>query len=622
MADGQVVFEIVGDNKPIQKSLSETSKIINDESKKWDKSVDDTAGNISDNLIGAFKAVTTSAAFIKIGQMLVQLGGESIELASDLQEVQNVVDSAFGAEGAEKVNKWAEEARKNFGLTELQAKRYASTMGAIFKTNGIADDQLVKMSTDIAGLAADMASYYNMDFDTAFNKLQSGLAGMPQPLREIGVEMTEAAVSAYAMAQGYETAFDKMSESEKLMVRYQYLMDKTTLAQGDFAKTSDDFANSQRRMATGFDTLKAKLGEALLPIATEVSNAINDLLDLLIYEPPETVFDTAEQAMADAAGQTAQAQGILGYMDKLVEKYGEAAKDTDEWALALGRLKEVMPDINQFIDEETGALTATNEQLKEYVENRKQALIEEAKANAIRTLNEQYFQTGQDYYTAEVKRDIAREEMNAAREGIVNFIKSQNGWQDFKDDGSKTTGELTLMAKEIASATGESVAAIDELDRVYYEQMDVVMKNESEMTNLQSKMQSLQSDIAIANEALSRLSAAADSAASSVGGLPGINIDGSHAGGLDYVPFNGYLAQLHQGEGVLNAAENALWQNIKYGSGNGSITSDVLNAILGSNLQGVKAGGSVYLDGRTVGKVISDMQGQQYRSLQRSGWQQ
>jgi hypothetical protein len=620
MADGKVVFEITGDNSSVIKTLKDTTQQINKESKQWDKSVDDSSGNISDNLIGAFKAVATSAAFIKIGKMLLQLGGESIELASDLQEVQNVVDSAFGSEGAEKVNKWAEEARKNFGLTELQAKRYASTMGAIFKTNGIADDQLVKMSTDIAGLAADMASYYNMDFDVAFNKIQSGLAGMPQPLREIGVQMTEAAVSAYAMANGYETAFDKMSESEKLLVRYHYLMDQTTLAQGDFTKTSNDFANSQRRMATGFDTLKAKLGEALLPIATEVSNAINDMLDLLIYDPSDNIFDQAEDSIADAAGRATEAQGILGYMDKLYEKYGSAAESTDEWRQALEKLKAVFPEVNQYIDDETGKLTASNEQLKEYIENSKQAAIEDAKKAAIAGLNEQYIQAGQDYYTAEIKRDIATEEAAAARQSIVSYIQSRE--PEYRDTGFLTTEQLSWVANSWADEFGDSKDTIREWVRIFNEQTNEANKQQRAMDGFSTKMKSLEADLSIANAALARLSAAAESAASSVGGLPGINIDGSHARGLDYVPFDGYLARLHQGEGILTSAENTMWQNMKYLGNYNGITSDVLNAILGSNMESVKAGGNVYLDGMTVGKVISDMQGQQYRSLQRSGWQQ
>lgn len=627
MSDGQVVFEITGDSKPIQKSLSETTRAIQNESKKWDDTVDDSSGKISDSLIGAFKAITTSAAFIKVGQMLLQLGGESIQLASDLEEVQNVVDTTFGAAGAEKVNKWAEEARKKFGLTELQAKQYASTMGAIFKTNGIADDEIVKMSTDIAGLAADMASFYNMDFDTAFQKIQSGLAGMPQPLREIGVEMTESAISAYAMANGYETAFDKMSESEKLLVRYQYLMSKTSLAQGDFAKTSDDFANSQRRMQTGFDTLESQLGEALLPIATTVSNAINDLLDMLLYKPPETAFDVAEQSISDAAGAATQAQGILGYMEKLQEEYGDSAEGAKRWADALDELKKVFPDVNQFIDEESGKLKITNDELRAYIENSKQAAIEDAKKAALSSLTEQYMQAGKDYYTAEINRDMSVEKANQARQDLINYIKKSD--ENFTGTGASIE-QLEYAAQSVANEFGESQDTIAEWVRIFNESTAEAEAYNTQMQTLESTMTSLKADLDIASAALERLASAAGSAA---GGLPasvymnsgqyynalyGGKINGSHASGLDYVPFDGYIAELHQGERILTAAEASLSRSYGF---SGSYGPDVLNSILASNLSGLKTGGNVYLDGRTVGKVISDMQGQQYRSLQRSGWQ-
>lgn len=630
MADGQVVFEITGDSKPIQKSLSETTRAIQNESKKWDDTVDDSSGKISDSLIGAFKAVTASAAFIKVGQMLLQLGGESIQLASDLEEVQNVVDTTFGAAGAEKVNKWAEEARKKFGLTELQAKQYASTMGAIFKTNGIADDEIVKMSTDIAGLAADMASFYNMDFDTAFNKIQSGLAGMPQPLRDIGVEMSETAVSAYAAANGFETAFSEMSQADKYLVRYQYLMSQTSLAQGDFAKTADDFANSQRRMTTGFDTLKSKLGEALLPIATTLSNAVNDLLDMLLYEPPETAFDVAEQSISDAAGAATQAQGILGYMEKLQEEYGDSAEGAKRWADALEELKKVLPDVNQFIDEESGKLKITNDELRAYIENSKQAAIEDAKKAALSSLTEQYMQAGKDYYTAEINRDMSVEKANQARKDLIDYVASHAGQENFTGAGM-SIDQLKTAAQATANEFGESQETIAELCRIFDESTAEAEAYNAQMQTLESTMTSLKADLDIASAALERLASAAGSAA---GGLPasvymnsgqyynalyGGKINGSHASGLDYVPFDGYIAELHQGERILTAAEASLSRSYGF---SGSYGPDVLNAILASNLSGLKAGGNVYLDGRTVGQVISAMQGQSYRSLKRSGWQQ
>ena len=627
MADGQVVFDITGNNQPIQKSLDETTKKIQDESKKWDKSVDDSSGNISSSLVGAFNAVVTSAAFIKVGQMLLQFGAESVQLASDLEEVQNVVDVTFGTEGSKKIESWAKAASSQFGLTELQAKQYASTLGAMMKSNGMTSDEVLELSTDLAGLAADMASFYNMDFDTAFSKIQSAMAGMTLPMRQLGIDMTEGSLSAFAMAEGMETAYSKMSEKEQQLVRYRYLMKVTADAQGDFARTSDSFANSQRRMATGFDTLKAQIGELLLPIATDVSNAINDLLDILIYKPPETAFDVAEDSMSDAVKTATQAQGILGYMDQLQQKYGEAASSTGEWAAALERLKEVFPEVNKYIDTETGSLTASNEQLKAYVENSKQAAIEDAKRAALNTLSNQYVEAGQKYYTAEINRDMALAQAEQARMDLIGYIRSKPGNEEFTGEGFSMK-QLEDAAYAIANEFGESQSMIKEWSRIYNEQTGNAEKFGNEMVTLKSKMTSLESDLNIASQALERLAAAAGSAASSTSGGGGLwtysdrvkwynSYYGSHASGLDFVPFDGYVAKLHRGERIQTAAEASLLRMM--GSTQPAVDYGNIGAALWSGAP--KMGGDVYLDGRTVGKVLSEIQGRSYRSLQRSGWQ-
>ena len=629
MSDGQIVFQITGDNTNLKRTLEDTTKQIGREADKWDRTVDDSSGNISESLTGAFSTVVKSAAFVKIAQMLSQLAGESIQLASDLEEVQNVVDVTFGTEGSGKVEKWAKEATKNFGLTELQAKRYASTLGAMMKSSGMAGDEIVSMSTDLAGLAADMSSFYNLDFDVAFQKIRSGISGETEPLRQLGINMSVANLEAFALTKGLEKNFDEMTQGEQTLLRYQYLMSVTADAQGDFARTSDNYANSQRRMQTGFDMLKAKLGETLLPIATQVSNAVNDLLDLLLYEPPETAFDVAAESMTEAASGATQAQGILGYMDKLYEKYGSAATKTEEWATALEKLKEVFPEVNKFIDAETGALTASNEQLKEYIENSKQAAIEDAKKAALASLNEQYVSAGQAYYTAEINRDIAVEQANAARESLVGYVRSKPGNETFSGEGM-SIDQLQYAAQSVANEFGESQATINEWVKIYKDQTSEAQKYEGEMDSLALSMQSLETDLNIATAALERMSAAASSAAGSMGSGPeymtsgqyynwlySSRANGSHAGGLDYVPFDGYRAILHKGERVQTAAEANLAR--QYGLQKPGMDYGAFGSAMWENAP--KIGGNVYLDGKTVGRVISDQQGQSYRQLQRSGWQ-
>ena len=625
MSDGQVVFEIVGDNKPIQESLKETTRAIDSESKNWDKMVDDSTANMTSAFDKALDIKRIKDWGIEMAKELARFGIECIETASDLEEVQNVVDVTFGAEGSKKIEKWATEAGKNFGLTELQAKRYSSTLGAMMKTNGIADDDLYDISTNLAGLAADMASFYNMPFDEAFSKIQSGMYGIAQPLRQVGIDMTETAVAAYAAAEGFETEYSKMSEAEQIMVRYQYLMNQTSLAQGDFARTSDSYANSQRRVATGFETLKAQLGEALLPIASAVSDAVADLLEILTYKPPETAFDVAEDAMSSAAGQATQAQGILGYMDQLMEKYGSAAENTEEWAMALDHLKEVFPDVNQFIDEETGKLTKSNAELKAYVENSKQAAIEDAKRAALGELSGQYVQAGQQYYTAEINRDMARSQAEQARQDIINYIASHAGNEGFTGDGM-SMDQLKYAAEAVANEFGESQSTISEWVRIYNEQTTAAQNFQTEMENTKSKMESLEADLDIATAALDRMAAAAQNAAGALGsaGSTGMNsgqyynwfYGGGFASGLDYVPTEGFY-HLHPGERVQTAAEASFAR--QYGSQQPGLDYGTLGGVMRDN---IRPGGDVYLDGRTVGKVVSDLQGNQYRSLQRSGFQQ
>ena len=214
----------------------------------------------------------------RIGDELKDIALEGIDLASNLSEVKNVVDTTFGPEGAAKIYAWSNAAASAYGISNLNAQRYTGTLGAMLKSMNLSDDAVLEMSTSLVGLAGDMASFYNLDIDEAFEKLRSGISGEAEPLKQLGINLSVANLEAYALSQGIETAYNSMTQAEQATLRYNYLMQATADAQGDFADTSDSYANQQRILELNIENLKTAFGEKLLPSVTEVTAALNDLM--------------------------------------------------------------------------------------------------------------------------------------------------------------------------------------------------------------------------------------------------------------------------------------------------------------------------------------------------------
>lgn len=208
---------------------------------------------------------------------LVNFGKESIKLASDIEEVQNVIDVTFGR-GAAQIEKFAQSAATAFGLSELSAKQYAGTMGAMLKSSGLVANEAQEMSIALTGLAGDIASFYNLDTDTAFEKIRSGISGETEPLKQLGINMSVTNLEAYALSKGITKSYNAMSQAEQVLLRYNYLLSVTTDAQGDFARTSGSFANQIRILQLNFDQLRIAVGNALIPIAQAVLPSINAII--------------------------------------------------------------------------------------------------------------------------------------------------------------------------------------------------------------------------------------------------------------------------------------------------------------------------------------------------------
>jgi hypothetical protein len=259
--------------KPVRKMTIENKKFVNTiktDFAKAQRSVQKFGEN--------FKRVLQ----IGIGVALAAAGiaiSKGIELASDLVEVQNVVDTTFEG-SANTINQWSKTAIDAYGLSELQAKEFTGTMGSMLKASKISGENLAEMSMNISGLAGDIASFRNLRPEEAFEKLQSIVTGTTKPLRSLGIDMTVANLEAFALSKGITKSFKKMTEAEKVTLRYNFVLEKTRDMQGDFNKTlQTSFANQKRVLQTKFAQKMANAMTKLLPLLIKGGIFLNKMLD-------------------------------------------------------------------------------------------------------------------------------------------------------------------------------------------------------------------------------------------------------------------------------------------------------------------------------------------------------
>ena len=267
-----------------------------------------------------------SSAFGSLGRViagafavtkLVQFGKASIALASDLQEVQNVVDVVFG-ESASQINNFAKTAINAYGLSELSAKKYSSTMGAMLKSMGLSGDAVLNMSQSITALAGDMASFYNLNGDDAFNKIRAGISGETEPLKQLGINMSQANLEAFALSKGINKSVQSMSQSEQALLRYNYLLSVTADAQGDFARTSDGWANQTRILKEQFNSIKATMGSAFIAVLSPVVKMLNWIVSKL--QIAANYFKAFVEAITGVKAQSSSASsGMEGIADSATE---------------------------------------------------------------------------------------------------------------------------------------------------------------------------------------------------------------------------------------------------------------------------------------------------------------
>ena len=276
---------------------------------------------------------------------IINVSKNAIEFSSDMIEVRNVINGVFG-DATDDVESFAKSAIQNFGLTQLQASKMLGVFGGMLEASNIVGEAQTKMSKNLTALSGDIASFYNVPVEEAFNKLKAGLAGETEPLRAFGLNMTVANLEAYALSKGIDQSWKSMNQATQQTLRYNYILEHLALTQGDFARTSMTWANQVRLLSSNFQQLLSILGGAAIKVLYPVVVLLNQIVSLAI------------QASTRLAN-------IFGFDYKSLESQFGVGADMSDVLSTPASLEVDTSDIDNYSDAMTDAADSTKDFSKE-----------------------------------------------------------------------------------------------------------------------------------------------------------------------------------------------------------------------------------------------------------------
>ena len=312
----------------LQKALENVTRELEVQQSQWTQYGEkaEAAGkkisNVGDKITNVGKTLTTA-----ITAPLIAAGAASFKFASDMEESINKVEVAF-QNSSDIVKEFAQSSLTSFGISEGEALDAAATFGDMATSMGLSTEAAAEMATSLVGLAGDLASFKNIGIEEANTALKGIFTGETESLKTLGIVMTETQLAAYALENGITDNVSAMSQADKVMLRYQYILDSTKNAQGDFARTSDGAANQMRIFTEGTKELATSFGQILLPIGTKAVTKLNELLDsfnALSDEQKENILRWA--GIAAAIGPVTLVIGkVTGTVGKVVTSFGNLSR--------------------------------------------------------------------------------------------------------------------------------------------------------------------------------------------------------------------------------------------------------------------------------------------------------
>ena len=295
---------------------------------------------------------------------------EAVKAGGDLTEINHIVESMYG-DMSDAVKAWADTMLDRYGIASMEAKKYAGTLTAMSKAAGIATEDATQIGIGLTEAAGDISAFFNIDTADAYKKLQAGLAGQVRPLRSIGIDLQATTMKQFALDQGIQKSYTDMTQAEKIMLRYDYIMkvlssdyEKGIGVLGDYERTSLSFANSMRKLQAYLSQIRTQIGAGLTAAIRPVIVALNTLMAKLLKAAKaftvfmQTLFPfqngSSGMALADSAD----------YADELADGTEDAAdglSDADAAAKKLKKDLSVLPfdELNQLAKDKELASTST-----------------------------------------------------------------------------------------------------------------------------------------------------------------------------------------------------------------------------------------------------------------------
>lgn len=264
---------------------------------------------------------------------------DAVAAASDLNEATSKTGVIFGRAAAD-IERYAATAAESIGQSKVQALDAASTFATFGKAAGLTGKDLSSFATEFTGLASDLASFHNADPAEVIEALGAGLRGEAEPMQRFGVLLNDAQLRNAALQLGLiKTTKEALTPQQKVLAAHKVIMDQTTDAQGDFARTSDGLANSQRTLAARFDDAKAAVGQRFLPVVTEVTKVMTDG----VLPAVAKVGDVLSKTLVPVVETTFHAvQGLVNTVSELPAPIRNAALALAAWHLAGGKLLGIL----------------------------------------------------------------------------------------------------------------------------------------------------------------------------------------------------------------------------------------------------------------------------------------